>query len=199
MTRRSSDSTFSRAFSSLKVAPSFSPLSCWASNWRLTSSICSSTAAGSRSMAASFETDSTASFARSSSSTLGRTTLRNFWKPSTEVICLSVSSGVPWDRMSESMTANFCFADSTTTASGSAMDSFLPSSISRTWWSRSWVLSSSLEPTVFSTSCWSSASVRPARIFDANASSKGGSVRTLTCLIVTSKAALTPARGCTSR
>mmetsp|Transcript_7693 Transcript_7693/g.24196 ORF Transcript_7693/g.24196 Transcript_7693/m.24196 type:complete len:213 (-) Transcript_7693:781-1419(-) len=147
----------------------------------------------------SFAMDSTASRPRSSTSTRGRTTLTYFWKPSSETICLSCSSGVPLLRISASMTAKRCLADSMINASGSLDESRPASAFSSSLWTPSVVLSSSCAPTVYSTSASSSLSVRPSRILPANASSNAGSDRMRTALMLTSKPALTPASGCSSR
>mmetsp|Transcript_16593 Transcript_16593/g.49547 ORF Transcript_16593/g.49547 Transcript_16593/m.49547 type:complete len:203 (-) Transcript_16593:965-1573(-) len=194
--RRSSWDTFSRAFSSLKAAPE--SRSC-CSYWRRTSSICSSTDSASGSRPCSRPMASTARRPRSSASHLGLTTLRYFSKPSGLIICLIWSSGVPPLRRSVSMTWNFWRALSDTRADGSLLVMRWPRASSRALCTASVVLSSSWAPTVFSTSTWSSASVRPSRILDANASFSSGMLRVLTSLTVTSKAALTPARGCSSR
>mmetsp|Transcript_31404 Transcript_31404/g.100903 ORF Transcript_31404/g.100903 Transcript_31404/m.100903 type:complete len:244 (+) Transcript_31404:745-1476(+) len=63
----------------------------------------------------------TASFARSSRSTLGWMTVRYLSNPPGDIISLSSVSGVPLERMSASMTANFCFATSTTMSGGSGV------------------------------------------------------------------------------
>mmetsp|Transcript_23333 Transcript_23333/g.60853 ORF Transcript_23333/g.60853 Transcript_23333/m.60853 type:complete len:212 (+) Transcript_23333:311-946(+) len=143
--------------------------------------------------------DSTANLPRSSVTTFGRTTLRYFWKPSGLIICFSAASSVPELRISASMTAKRCFADSTTNASGRVEVSLSANAFSSSLWTVSVVLSSSWPPTVFSTSCLSSSNVKPGRIFPAKASLSSGKLLSRTALMVTSKPAFTPASGCSSR
>mmetsp|Transcript_21811 Transcript_21811/g.86580 ORF Transcript_21811/g.86580 Transcript_21811/m.86580 type:complete len:258 (+) Transcript_21811:473-1246(+) len=100
------------AFCSSISDPSYCALTIWSCS---SISSCSTTIDFSRAMYC------TASLVRSSRSTAGEATFLYFSKPSFEIIFWISASGVPCERMSASMTANFCRAASVTMASGIAV------------------------------------------------------------------------------